>query len=255
MQENQSYLERSFDEILFEGRNQQYGSFVLRKIIPKHTRTGLLITTGIVLIGIAINRISWGTNEPPAMPMYGFSEVSLSEPPPILDILPPAAPALAPATAEVPAEMEVKKDTEVTDPKDLTMQDQKGDSTSTGTSTSGDAISSVVSGNGKTIYKSLEEMPAYPGGTKGIQRYLTDNLKYPDIAKQNNITGTVMVIFVVNEDGSVSDVRVEKGIGGGCDQEAVRVVEAMKRWKPGKQGGKPEACYMKMPITFRLEDN
>lgn len=255
MQQKPSYLEASFDEIVFEGRNQTYGSFVLRQVVRKHTYIALMIFVSATLIAIASVYIDFIKDDDIIFsPDYSFTEVSLTDPPPILDILPPAAPpALMPSETPIAAEIEVKADDQVLD-KDLTTTDTKGDSTSTGTSTEGTNNTSVVNGTGKTIYKSLEEMPYYPGGNKGIQKYLSDNLEYPEVAKANRITGTVMVVFVVNEDGSVSNVQVAQGIGGGCDQEAVRVVESMTRWKPGKQGGKPEACYMKMPITFRLND-
>ncbi len=253
MDNRQAHANWSFDEIVFEGRNREYGAFLLRQLIPRHTYLALGITALLVLLTIASRFIQLEKRSEVLTPLYNVTEISLSEPPPILEVLPPAVPqALAPAADAVIGEMEVKKDTEVPD-ANLSNTETKGDSTSTGTATEGSANSSVLHGDGKTIYKSLEVMPQYPGGSKGIQRYLSDNLKYPDVAKQNGITGTVFVIFVVNEDGSVSDVKIEKGIGGGCDQEAIRVVEAMTRWKPGKQGGEPKACYMRMPITFRLD--
>lgn len=76
---------------------------------------------------------------------------------------------------------------------------------------------------------------------------------YPEIAKESNIQGRVTVKFVVNEEGNVSDIIVVKGIGGGCDEEAVRVVKKMPKWKPGKQNGRPVKVYFSLPITFRLE--
>ena len=86
-----------------------------------------------------------------------------------------------------------------------------------------------------------------------ISTYLQENLHYPDIARENNITGRVVVKFVVNEDGSASDPKVVRSVGGGCDEEAQRFIAAMPNWKPGIQNGKPVKVYYTQPITFNLE--
>jgi len=86
-----------------------------------------------------------------------------------------------------------------------------------------------------------------------IHAYLGKNTHYPDAAKEANIDGRVIVKFVVNEDGNVSDVQIVRGIGGGCDEEAKRVVQSMPKWKPGKQNGKPVKVYFTLPIVFKLE--
>jgi len=73
------------------------------------------------------------------------------------------------------------------------------------------------------------------------------------VARENNIHGTVVVLFVIREDGSVTDVKIKQGIGGGCDQEAIRIVENMKNWKPGRQGDKPVPTLVALPITFGFQ--
>lgn len=84
-------------------------------------------------------------------------------------------------------------------------------------------------------------------------KFLRDNIKYPQIARESGIQGTVYVTFVVEKDGRVTDIRVLRGIGGGCDEEAVRVIKAMPRWQPGKQRGKPVRVQFNMPIKFTLQ--
>ena len=91
-----------------------------------------------------------------------------------------------------------------------------------------------------------------PGPDFDLPKYLSDNLQYPDLARNNNISGRVIVKFVVNEDGSLTDFHVLRGIGGGCDEEAVRVLKKMPRWKPGIQNGKPVKVYFTQPISFNL---
>ncbi|MDD4599139.1 MAG: energy transducer TonB, partial [Lentimicrobiaceae bacterium] len=89
------------------------------------------------------------------------------------------------------------------------------------------------------IFTVVEDQPSFPGGDEARIRFLQENIKYPQMARESGIQGTVYVTFVVEKNGAVTDVRVLRGIGGGCDEEAVRVIKAMPRWNPGKQRGKP----------------
>ena len=102
------------------------------------------------------------------------------------------------------------------------------------------------------IFTVVEESPSFPGGDEARIRFLTENIKYPQIARESSIQGTVYVTFVVERNGNVTDVRVLRGIGGGCDEEAVRVIKAMPKWNPGKQRGKPVRVQFNMPIKFTL---
>jgi TonB family protein len=109
-------------------------------------------------------------------------------------------------------------------------------------------------------FSSIEQLPSFVGGMRGWAEYLQANLKYPDFARRNNITGRVIVSFVVSHIGEISDVKVLRGIGGGADEEAVRVLRESPRWKPGYQYGKPVRVAYTMPIFFQLapktnEDN
>jgi TonB family protein len=98
-----------------------------------------------------------------------------------------------------------------------------------------------------------EEPPFFRGGDEARIKYLKENLTYPEEAKQKGIQGTVFVTFVVETDGSVWDVRILRGIGGGCDEEAIRVIENMPNWVPGKQRGQAVRVQFNMPIRFTLE--
>lgn len=102
------------------------------------------------------------------------------------------------------------------------------------------------------IFDVVETMPTPPGGMEGWNKYLNANLKYPTQARRMGIEGTVYVVFVVNTDGSIQDVEILRGIGGGCDEEAMRVVAAAPKWEPGKQRGKPVRVKMRLPIRFKL---
>lgn len=256
MEQQYTYRDKSYNDIVFENRNKQYGSYVLRSIVVKNTFSALAICSGLVVVSLIFYYVDFNFFKSPPPPLIlNPVEISLSDPPPIIQTLPPAVPpAKQILEAEPLAEMDVKKDNEVTekDPKEISSE--KVDSISTGTAQNGSNNNSAVSGNGSAIYKNVEEPPQYPGGTKGLKKYLSDNVKYPSVAKENGIQGTVTVLFVVNEDGSVSDIKIQKGIGGGCDQEAMRIVKEMRKWKPGKQGGQPVRVYQILPITFKLSD-
>lgn len=103
------------------------------------------------------------------------------------------------------------------------------------------------------VFTIVEEMPSFPGGEAKLFEYLGKNIKYPQIAKEAGISGVVYVNFVVGSNGNISDVKVLRGIGGGCDEEAVRVVKNMPKWKPGKQRGKPVKVSYNLPIRFSLK--
>ena len=105
-----------------------------------------------------------------------------------------------------------------------------------------------------SIYQIVDEMPQYPGGEKAMMEYVAKNVKYPQEAKDKEIQGRVFVGFVVEKDGSVSTVKVLRGIGGGCDEEAVRVVSSMPKWKPGIKDGKPVRVSYMMPLNFKLTE-
>ena len=106
--------------------------------------------------------------------------------------------------------------------------------------------------NDKVLEKA-EVMPEYPGGDQAMMQFVAENVKYPQEAIDKEISGRVLVSFVVEKDGSIGDVKVVKGIGGGCDEEAVRVVNTMPKWKPGMDKGKPVRVSYMMPFSFKLQ--
>jgi TonB family protein len=109
-----------------------------------------------------------------------------------------------------------------------------------------------VGKDGKEIFDVVETQPNPPGGMAGWNQYLAQNLQYPAQARRMGIEGTVIVVFVVNLDGSISDVEVLRGIGGGADEEAIRVVQNSPLWEPGKQRDRVLNTRMILPIRFKL---
>lgn len=102
------------------------------------------------------------------------------------------------------------------------------------------------------VFVIVESMPMFPGGEEARLKYLNENVRYPTMANEAGIQGRVYVEFVVEKDGSVTNVRVIRGIGGGCDEEAIRVVQNMPKWIPGRQRNVPVRVRFNMPIKFIL---
>lgn len=101
-------------------------------------------------------------------------------------------------------------------------------------------------------FRVVEQLPEYPGGMSAFMKWLTNNLRYPYIAQKNNRQGKVIVAFIINKDGSISDIRLVKGVDASLDHEALRVVNMMPKWKPGKDNGKPCRTYFCIPVVFKL---
>ena len=130
----------------------------------------------------------------------------------------------------------------------------KADETAYTFSTSDITSIKVNKADNDTVLSICEVMPEFPGGMEKFMEFLSGNIKYPETAKDKNISGRVFIQFVIEKDGAVSNVKVMKGIGGGCDEEAVRVVKSMPKWKPGMQDGKPVRVNYTLPILFKLDE-
>ena len=105
----------------------------------------------------------------------------------------------------------------------------------------------------RTVFEVVEQMPSFPGGDAALMSFLSKNIHYPAIAEENGIQGRVVATFVVERDGSITDVKVVKSIDPSLDKEAVRVLKSMPKWIPGKQNGSPVRVKYTVPVTFRLQ--
>ncbi|MFD1144041.1 TonB family protein [Larkinella insperata] len=122
------------------------------------------------------------------------------------------------------------------------------------TDKSGDALAPQVTDDGKgPIFSVVEKLPEFPGGMQGLTRFINDNLQYPEAAKRAYVSGKVFVSFVINTDGSFQDIQVMKGVGFGTDEETVRLIKSMPRWKPALNDGKAVRVRYNLPIKFQLE--
>lgn len=117
-----------------------------------------------------------------------------------------------------------------------------------------DSTKTVVTEPTKETLKMVEEMPEFPGGERAMLKYIADNIRYPRKAVRKGIEGTVKLKFVVNVKGEIENIQVlnTKKLGYGCEEEAIRVIKNMPRWKPGKQNGTLVPVYFSIPINFKL---
>lgn len=261
-------LKSDYLDILFEGRNKTYGGYELRKKYPNRMRNAAIIGVSIMALAFASPVIAGlikgkGDNKPAAM----LQEVNLAEPPPIDPNKPPPPPPppeppppVKPTVKFTPPVIEkdekVKEDEkppEQTELKDVSsgIKTQEGDPNGIDPGIVDQPGTGVVEApKAPEIFSYVQQMPEFPGD---IMKYLGEHIHYPEAARENAIEGRVTVKFVVNEDGSVSDIQVLRGIGGGCDEEAKRVVAGMPKWKPGKQNGRAVKVYYNLPIFFKLQ--
>lgn len=115
------------------------------------------------------------------------------------------------------------------------------------------AQKTIVSQSNQNVYDAVEQMPEFPGGMPAMMEFLQTNIKYPKDAIKQNVGGRVMVMFVVEPDGSLSNVRVARKVFPSLDAEAVRVVKAMPKWKPGKEKGRAVRVNFTMPVVFSIK--
>jgi len=250
-----------WDEIVFEKRNKAYGAYFLRKIYNKHLNISLAISATILLLAVTIPLVAGYMNKKTriiedksvAAEMMDLAKREDAPPPP-----PPPPPAEAleqkvKFTAPVVVEEEVESG-------GLLLQDDLNKQPVNNVPVEGDLVVEdkpveqvIEQVAPQEIFTVVEESPSFSGGEEARIKFLQQNISYPQVAKEAGIQGTVFVTFVVEVDGSVSDVKVLRGIGGGCDEEAIRVVRSMPKWSPGKQRGRPVRVQFNMPIKFILQ--
>ncbi len=264
-------LNADYLDILFEGRNKSYGGYELRKKYRKRAAIAGLISVLAIAIPTAFSMIKPKDDVIAEAPPV-IKDVTLAEPPPVDPQKPPPPPPTEPPPPVKPTvkftppvikkNEEVKEEERIEEPP----KDEKvvvGPKSAEG---SGDpnaidpGLSNPGTGSGKAveaapppdkIFTSVEQMPQPPFD---VQKYLAQNIRYPAAAKEDGIQGRVVLQFVVDKDGSVTNIVIQRDIGGGCGKEAERVVRSMPKWKPGKQNGQPVRVYYTLPVSFKLQE-
>lgn len=266
----------TLDDIVFEGRNKEYGAYELRKNYGKIvTRAALISVLFLLLVLFGPLIVKALTPEPEiAEEELTVTPTKLAPPPPLDPKTPPPPP--PPASAPPPpkvttvrfVEPEVAKDEEVVEepPKMEKLKDAQTSDQSVQGDPNADPNEIVVEGSpGGTgevaaapvddqVYTTadIEEYPGFPGGDDAMAKFLRNNIKYPPAAIRAEKQGKVYVEIMVEKNGQISDVKVVRGIGFGLDEEAVRAVKVMPAWTPGKYNGNSVRVRMSIPINFRL---
>lgn len=241
-------------EMVFEGRNREYGGYLLRKKYARYllisTLSGILFFTALVVAPF----------------LYFYFEPSTLSNDDILttveyfSIMPPPENDLENLPGSLPRE-EVLQVPVVTDsiireklrPVETTPPDEHQEEPSdTAGKGAGNAVNGQGEGEAGGIVTVIDSYPKYPGGDEVRLWFLRKNIRYPDAALKAGIQGVVVVSFIIEKDGSLTDVAVSKAIGGGCDEEAIRVVRLMPKWEPARRNGQAVRVVVRMPIVFRM---
>lgn len=270
-------IDNSWVDIVFEGKNKNYGAYKLRRQTGWRNVKALIITLAFVGAIVALIIAKAAYDEYQASRKVAITtdvelsqlakkkeakverkeEVKRVEVEKVIEKVKSSVKFTAP---------EIKKDDEVKPEDELKSQDELAKSTT--------AIGSFdVKGNDEAegevlkakeviaqevvqeekVFDVVEQMPQFPGGDAALFEYLSKNIKYPVIAEENGVQGRVIVTFVVERDGSITDVKVVKSVDPSLDREASRVVKSMPRWIPGKQNGAAVRVKYTVPVTFRLQ--
>lgn len=268
--------QRDMLDIIFENRNRAYGAYQLRREYPN--TLGRAVFMAMLLIGVflIIPRVlralsSTIPSENTLAVEYKTSTPPIIEvppvPPPVVNTPPP--PAKSTIRFVPPAPTPDEKVPDETQQPDITAlansSDDIGDHTQQGDPDAAPSISpAAVDGpiietprfqepEGPYEASDVQKMPSFPGGETELLKYLSRNIRYPDIARETNTQGVVALQFIIDTEGNIRNVVVVKDIGSGCGKEAIRVVNSMPRWIPGEANGHPVKVRFTLPIRFRLQ--
>ena len=287
MAKNVDLTSKEWRDLVFEGKNQEFGAYQLRKSSDKRHNLAMLY----VLIGLAVvAAILFSLN------MYNDyrAEIEAAEAKERAEKMSAAQLAQMEEVEEVEEEVEEQRfeqpeievpqevlatvqvtqiaivDAEEVKNEVMDMEAQQEDNTARGVvnqegSDDADKFQAVAEQvvvkepepepvKEEEIFVAVEQQPEFPGGTAALKKWLASNVRYPQMALENGISGRVIVKFVVEKDGSVSGVTLVRGVDKDLDREAIRVVKSMPKWQPGKNNGQAVRCYFNLPVNFKLAE-
>ena len=251
-------------DLVFEGKNKTYGAFVLRKFRDRRHRIAVIATFLFFFLAfsiptlIAIIAPELKTRHVEVNVLTNIDLEKEKKEPPKLEKEPEQIKASIKFTPPVIApDDQVKEEMRSQDqlnesPVAISIADIKG--TSEGKDIAEVEVKKVVEEEEKPLVV-VEQNPEFQGGYEAMLKYLHDHMNYPALAQESAIQGTVFVQFVVSKTGKISNVKILRGIGGGCDEEAVRVVKEMPNWIPGRQNGQAVPVMYQIPVKFQLQMN
>lgn len=269
-------VSNEWTDLVFEGRNQAYGAYKLRKGTTKRNIWSIIIVAiaaVLLYLGLTLQKMVEANREVENTQAVELSaleqkkkeakvekkEVIKVEPEKIVEKVKSSVKFTAPV---------IKKDNEVKEEDEIKLDEVEKSNKAVGAFTveGNDEVGGEVlkakeeiatpeppKQEDNKVFDVVEQMPSFPGGQGALMKWLSDNIKYPVIAAENGVQGRVIVQFVVEKDGSVTDVNVAKSVDPSLDKEATRVVKAMPKWIPGKQNGSAVRVKYTVPVTFKLQ--
>ena len=271
-------ISNEWTDLVFEGRNQAYGAYKLRKGTAKRNVWALIIVglaAALLYLGLQLQKMAEANkkventqavelaklNTEKKEAKVEKKEIIKQEPEKVVEQVKSSVKFTAPI---------IKKDSEVKEEDEIKLDEvQKSDKavgafTVEGNDEVGGAVLKAKEDiaapeppkhvvEETKIFTVVEQMPMYPGGDAALMGYLRDNIKSPTVAAENGVQGRVVVGFVVERDGSITDVNILRGVDPSLDREAMRVVKSMPRWNPGKQNGSAVRVKYQVPVSFRLQ--
>ena len=271
-------ISNEWTDLVFEGRNQAYGAYKLRKGTAKRNVWALIIVglaAALLYLGLQLQKMAEANkkventqavelaklNTEKKEAKVEKKEIIKQEPEKVVERVKSSVKFTAPV---------IKKDSEVKEEDEIKLDEvQKSDKAIGALNVLGnDEVGGAVLKAKEDIaapeppkhvveetkiFTVVEQMPMFPGGDGALMGYLRDNIHYPTVAAENGVQGRVVVGFVVERDGSITDVNILRGVDPSLDREAMRVVKSMPRWNPGKQNGSAVRVKYQVPVSFRLQ--
>lgn len=271
-------ISNEWTDLVFEGRNQAYGAYKLRKGTAKRNVWALIIVglaAALLYLGLQLQKMAEANkkventqavelaklNTEKKEAKVEKKEIIKQEPEKVVEQVKSSVKFTAPI---------IKKDSEVKEEDEIKLDEvQKSDKavgafTVEGNDEVGGAVLKAKDDiaapeppkhvvEETKIFTVVEQMPMFPGGDGALMGYLRDNIHYPTVAAENGVQGRVVVGFVVERDGSITDVNILRGVDPSLDREAMRVVKSMPKWTPGKQNGSAVRVKYQVPVSFRLQ--
>lgn len=271
--DNQRLAVATLDDMVFEGRNKEYGAYMLRKWYNKHVTRATIIAIALFVLFLSIPLIrSMFKDEEEVVKAPVVKVVDLAAPPSVEKIVPPPPPPpdAPPPPPPVRSTVKftppvVKKDEEVVKQEipdvETLKETDAGTETVKGDPTAPPTLEGIEGGTGPAgpaqevfvddkVYIAVEKMPEFPGGQAAMFKYLSDKFRIPSAAQRAGAEGTVVLSFVVGPTGEISNIEVLKKLGYGLDEEAVRVIKSMPKWSPGEQNGRKVS--VKYTVPYRI---
>ena len=270
-------IDNSWSDLVFEGKNKEYGAYVLRRETGKRNFQALLIVIvaiGAIFLAVFLNvQIQNALKQDVAIEtdvelskLAQKKEAKVERKEPVVQleeqkVIEKVKSSVKFTAPEIKKDDEVKPEDEIKSQDDLAKTntaigtfDVKGNDEAEGEVLKAkEVIADEKPKEEETkVFDVVEQMPEFPGGAAALMKWLSDNIKYPSIAEENGIQGRVVCTFVVERDGSVTDIQVARSVDPSLDKEAIRVLKKMPKWIPGKQNGSAVRVKYTVPVTFRL---